>query len=549
MTRDGFLIIRNQYADGSGLGQVQVGQAGQPNNDDIPLSDSDNRPRLRRVDEIMFFAKGQFTSLREPLHPHQIARADAAAIYYGHGERRMNPDLGFGGTTSFRTPQLDDNSSFGGNEGSEGNARLGLQVAGNPNRYASDWTLTRRVTLLRPPSTGTNGWQPGDRFEGTSIAAAAGVPARWRDNDVQIGLQPAANSVFRSLQSIAFAGYPLPAVRTEPQAVNPRLSSGMVDLATTDLSEIRLIVMTTDRFPGDPVIGTSFYNPAANSPMTPDGAHTGVDGVYRMAGNAPQQDPQIIGRMQAWMSDALPAWSDAAQPDHNTRVRCEPAATDYVGIADPASTTYIDETGGAASQVQRALRRADQMMLSSSNFLPHCTEFIVEWSFGHTFPSYPNAIPNYVASRAGETVWYGMPRMVNGQKVADTYLVTQGDQHQMGQPFPWNQAENQKYERVDGALANWPVDWRLIHGPNFSPTPPVGQPIDSYFGYVDPTFNPEQGGNNNGLLDLPNESRYPTIPWAWPKLIRVTLSLADPNDPSVEQTFQFVFEVPQSQQP
>jgi hypothetical protein len=42
----------------------------------------------------------------------------------------------------------------------------------------------------------------------------------------------------------------------------------------------------------------------------------------------------------------------------------------------------------------------------------------------------------------------------------------------------------------------------------------------------------------------PGEPAATAIPWAWPKMIRVTMTLSDAQEPSIESTFQFVFSVP-----
>ena len=50
-----------------------------------------------------------------------------------------------------------------------------------------------------------------------------------------------------------------------------------------------------------------------------------------------------------------------------------------------------------------------------------------------------------------------------------------------------------------------------------------------------------------GRFEADAAQRYPaTIPWAWPKLLRITISLVDPTDPLREQTFQFIIEVPEA---
>lgn len=53
----------------------------------------------------------------------------------------------------------------------------------------------------------------------------------------------------------------------------------------------------------------------------------------------------------------------------------------------------------------------------------------------------------------------------------------------------------------------------------------------------DGLYNPQQG--DEVRFNLPT-----TMPAVWPKLVRVTYSIADPSDPTFEQTFQIVLEVP-----
>jgi hypothetical protein len=198
-------------------------------------------------------------------------------------------------------------------------------------------------------------------------------------------------------------------------------------------------------------------------------------------------------------------------------------------------------------------------MLSSSNFLPRCTEFIVEWSFGKTYPSDPADI-SYVAGRAGEIIWHGMARWADGTptNVADPEAVAE--------PYTWdpNGGGNRlyrhrlRYRQVDGDVQDAPryIIAQNIHGQQVGIPylPLVGEPVASYFGYVDPSFNPDQDAPPgvtapDRKLISPNDAASATLPWAWPRLVRVTLGLADPSDPTIEQRFQFVFEMPPTPEP
>ncbi len=56
-------------------------------------------------------------------------------------------------------------------------------------------------------------------------------------------------------------------------------------------------------------------------------------------------------------------------------------------------------------------------------------------------------------------------------------------------------------------------------------------------------FNPANTSGNNPKRPDPREPS--TIPWPWPKMVRITMNLVDPTEPAREQTFQFILDVPQ----
>lgn len=539
-TRDGFLIIRNEYADGDATPGVVLPPAfpaGQSNADCVPLDETDERPRLRRIDEIMFFAKGEFRSVRELMDPRFIARADAAAIYYGHGQKARAP-VSFNQSHSYFEPSVGGVNTWTGRT-DDPDARLGYPSTGavpNPNRYASDWTLLRRVTLLRPEYAAPS--LP------NSAAPVHGVPIadqRLRDSDTQVSLQPATSNVFRALSSLFPTGTN-PIVRQFDTA-RPQLVSGLVDIATTDLSMVRAIVTTADTWPGTPpagfsgsAAGTSFFTDGQNTRQ--EGSNAGPDGWFSATNN-------VLARMQSWMDDGLPAWSTAGS-GRATRVRYETSAPNYVGILEE----YGPAPAGINDPLQLTARRADQLMLTSSNFLPRCTEFIVEWSFGVQHTSDPTN-PNYDALKAGQLAWYGMPRVVNGEVMAIRYgLNLAPPAPAPSTSYPWSTPITVAYPRVDGTSGSHTISAALIHGVGaVASRPGDTTPTTSYFGFHDPLFNPDTDAPSgqtapDGKLVSPQDSASPTIDWPWPRFVRVTLSLADPSDPSVEQTFQFVIEMP-----
>jgi hypothetical protein len=279
------------------------------------------------------------------------------------------------------------------------------------------------------------------------------------------------------------------------------------------------------------------------------------------------------------MKQALPANSDAGE-----RMRCELQPPDFLGsIGSAAGDVFLKE-----------YHRTDQNMLSASNFIPHCSEFIVEWSFGKAFP------PDDPQGRGGQLMWHGLERAGGVTPTGQPAFVAlpYGDNDANGDDL-----YQMPYRRNDGTTGYWPPReapgmWTLnvavVRDFNIFNTGFV--PEYSYFGYIDPTYRmrsawtdlPEPGSNpprGNGLFDDINENfedldgdfmqdadeptlggdmwydppppggsnaekadpREPaTIPWPWPKLVRITLSIADPNEPLREQTFQFIIEVPES---
>lgn len=485
LSREGFLVIRHQYPQLNAAGEAE----------DVPLHTDDLSPRPRRSDEIVFFIKGQFTSAREPLHPQLIPSADAARVYYGHGEGAL-PTSG----NSYWRPEVHDRHIGAGK-------RLGVNIPGNPNRYAADWTLLRHTTALIPRGDHLTSRGPRNTYpllQNTPLFTNANGDPRLIDSTIQVGAQPAAFSIFRHLNYM----FPTGAINTVRGAItgSPQFTSGLVDIAACSLHEIRAIVCTADDYPVN--ANANFYDQFRR----PGGPAGTFQYSFQRQGVAPG-GVERVEKTQAWMEDAFPSelsWAYSANVQR--RVRYETVPPNLVGSL---SGTW---PGG---DVEAAYRRADQAMLASWGFLPHCTEFIVEWSSGQTFP--PDTNPpqaHYVAGREGELIWHGLNRSPAGQPyVARPFGVDAGPP-----PANWSRWAGQ------GTGSR-----HLIHGVQNTGTFPAQLadhgPLLSYFGYFDPTHNPT--------------AAEPTRQWPWPRHIRVTLSLADPRDPAVEQTFQFVFDIPQ----
>ena len=558
MTRDGFLVIRNQNVDANFDGVIDA-------NDVVALSENDTRARVRRADEIMFFVRGgtetkdrlepqsttrrAYVSQRVPVVPGLSASSNVARIYYGHG-RRSRPGAGTG-SFQYGPTQV-------GTVDGDANARLGADFADNPNRFASDWTILRHVLVLSPQSATARSYTSSPVF-GIDPATPAGVQ-RLADSDSQVALQPAAASIFRAINRVIPEDTPqndlFRTVNGPVTGANnlnrPQIGTGLIDVASTSLEEIRSIVTTFPGFPG------AIQQASDLQAWVPS-----IQALYpNISGNYPGLGDNALDRQHAWMRDAFPTQSLSqglcyqAEPDAQvppySRMRYEAEPKDLVPVlALPA--------GDDDAERDRAALRADQLMLTASNFIPRCSEFIVEWSFGQI-------------DDQGEMIWHGLWRRadLNGNGVVQP-------NEWVTRPYPLDRAGNVRYARrpvvinsvvgpldlSDPAIAiptdipnitNVPT--RLIHGFDDVEDPATERlALDSFFGYSDPTLPPNMSVVTSGASDSNGDGDHfndigDLIPredvgkWPWPKLIRLTVTLSDPQDPTIESTFQYTFTTP-----
>lgn len=461
ITREGFLVIRNQNTTDPNNGQpMQVFQ-----------NPEDPSPKVRRVDEILFFTKGECETSRQPINTEFVAKGSDSMVYYGHGLLPQH-----------RTGQLGDVRPDWNNTNDP--ALTGWPGQANfPNTYASNWSLLRRQTVLAQPvasrqAVPDTGW-PADL---RPFAQPNAPSSPLMDKDSQIACQPAASSIFRSVARVMFDGGNQPGRAHIRWDGPPRLSSGMVDVATSDFGEIRTMVQTFPNLPQN-------INTRADADQKWTNPGTVGNGTWVPGNNAD------LNRMRAWMMDALPTQSDMAPTALNSatdpkgaRLRYEDYPPDYLGTVTAAN--------GNASTL--ASRRADQLMLAGSKFVPRCTQFQVEWTFSVVDPV------------TGAVVWYGSP-------LANNNFTQYGPQN-------------------GGVVTPYPglpfsVDRRVVYG-NPVPGPNVSQ--TACFGYVDPTYSPRP----NNLTDPKS------VPWMWPRMVRVTITIADERDPTIEETFQWEFDLP-----
>ncbi|MEK6701820.1 MAG: type II secretion system protein [Planctomycetota bacterium] len=457
ITREGFLVIRNQNTTNT-AGQLQQ----------VFQNPDDPTPKVRRIDELLFFTKGEVETSRQPVNAQMVARGTDSMVYYGQG--LLPPH---------RTGQLGDVRPDWTSVNDPALSGL-LGQTGFPNAYASNWSLLRRQVLLAQPVASrqalpATGW-PSDL---APFARPQAFASPVLDKDSQIACQPAASSIFRSIARVMYDGGNLPGRAHVRWDGPPRLSSGMVDIATSDFGEIRTMVQTFPLYPQN--INT---RADADQKWLNPGVGPG-NGTWAPGNN------DAINRMRAWMCDALPTQSDmssialnsAADPK-GARLRYEDYPPDYLGTVTAAN--------GSVSSL--ASRRADQLMLAGSKFIPRCTQFSVEWTF------------NYADPVTGAAVWYG------------TSLA------------------NNNFTQYNNVVAPYPglpftVDRRVVYG---FPVPGPNVTQTACFGYVDPTYSPRVNNMNDPR----------SVPWMWPRMVRVTITIADERDPTIEESFQWEFDLP-----
>jgi type II secretory pathway pseudopilin PulG len=548
MTRDGFMVVVNQYAPGDDPlnsfndRDVQLSPA-----DGSDQNDNGDPGRPRRIDEIMFFARSDYETTRRTISPGMIARASEASIYYGHGQKRRpdlerstDPMLGSQQANLFFNPFVNDNNirfniASGINQAGLGTAST--DGGFNPNQYASDWALLRHVTLLVKPQTSGQDL-PDDLFGYTRVGDERVL---LEDSPRQVSLQPAARSIFNSLAQTGFNNLPdttggfitpkwfgdrqiqIGGPAAIPSYTDPILrASGIVDIVTDDLSRIRTMIYglagSTDVGYDDPTdywarnntnriqtpmdlsydeFASVFWEDTLLSPRPRDAMNVALPltGV---------SSPQFTN-VRAWMIDALPSiweFSTIEEPTQLSRVRYEDVPTRLLYDADAFGNPNDDN-----AKRLRTYAEANQEMLGSSVFVPRCTEFIVEWSFGFIDPSItmPDD-PRYKQMR-----WHGLERWIDSNN--DGQIDTSGSGVDAGE----DQIVATHYEKR--TTVNSDPATELILGRISGATPDTEI---ATFGYPD-MFNND---------------------WPWPKYIRITMSIADPLDQNIEETFQMVFELP-----
>lgn len=611
MARDGVLAIRHELVGDTDL-QFNLADLTDEAKG-VSLSEDDPRPRARRADEMTFFRRGRFTTQRQPVVPGLTPVGEAARIYYGHGIRFPEYIEDSSGNRDAReSPQAHD-AGFVVDAGDTNLARLRLggdpsfspDQRSGPNAFASEWTLLRHVTALVDAgeldggviAAGQRAIDAGLTTAGSSLRFSAGANAAEQfilaNNEYQVGGQTAAGDVFGTVALLDSDASELgemirrvdsntsstaPAGGTEPgnNIKAPVFASGLVDLATTSLENVRETILRSGRDGGTLLRADNIANNLGrldgNGDLAgPGGFLSTLNPNYQFA-TIPNKpfgfQLEFISNHQMWLMDLFPTNNHFGLLDSSsnginlqqmneglrTRMRFEdsvPGLLEAMVFQAGGLDFALPDVSGN-EQFERNIAIADRQMLSSSIFAPGVTEMIIEWSFGVVVPN------TETDPTAGELVWHGLSRL--GDANFDGNV---GNQEYLVRHYPYDRDNNfrpytQPVRDLDGVATTMPLETqglsqnqrriqRLVHpqevGNNGAP---FGQEVPtsdgpslvlySLFGIVDPGHN----GGPGTSLNLPA-----TVDWPWPKLIRVTMSLADPNDPLIEETFQFVFKVPE----
>ncbi|MEL7472559.1 MAG: hypothetical protein AAGK04_04515 [Planctomycetota bacterium] len=569
MNREGYLVIRQQFAQADPMSEDVEADPDSSAFDGVGSSLDDAEPRLRRIDEIVFFAQGDFESARQPLHASLAVTSSEARVYYGHGRKARLPEPGDDLRSLALAPYYyDADVQYGpGTSRIEADADdrgLGVAEDENPNEFAGDWTLLRHVTLLAPPSDTLP-----DTTEAREDLFGSGPPISTPDQDpfnatfpngtptnnttlVYQG-QPAVRFLFRDvLRNLAGQSSELTAtVRTERDTLSPRFESGLVDIALTTFDETASVI---DRLNAYPPIDQTQTAPTGVMPLPPGvspinsvplettigrflTSASGTSWGDLRVGSTPSQNR--LSTMRAWMEQLLPAYSLVVSPNgtpRGERIRAELEPTAFEAVITDSGG---DITSGAAPGVGPLaieVARSDQLALSMSNLAVRCTEFIVEWSFGQTYTEEFYATGGTHSRREGELVWYGSTVTDDFTTLEPAHITRYPGGDWIGGEPPVG--AYQPFESHPSMVVqDHVVSSSLIYG--LQAPPPTELSLDALtctFGRLDLTY-PQAGAL------LPADAPL-AVPMAWPRLIRVTFTLADPSDLSVEETFQYVFDVP-----
>jgi hypothetical protein len=225
----------------------------------------------------------------------------------------------------------------------------------------------------------------------------------------------------------------------------------------------------------------------------------------------------------------------------------------------PGLVEAMRDQASANTQAARtqAVRLADQQMLLNQAFITGVSEFVVEWSFGKRGLDQANrrnvTINGVTQDVRNQILWHGL--RPTGEEIDAPTNASGWRRVHSAAVAPYRPAANRTGandlpEQLVTDAQGRPIVAAMIHGAQLdSQNPPTDDPDDdrfsgatlggtpaylmSYFGY-------------SALDTADSASRTLTeevVSVPLPRLLRFTFRLTDPQDPSIEQTYQVVIDL------
>ncbi len=491
ITRDGFLVIRNERLGAQANGNVNrrlVYLNKELEKLDADSGNYENNLGIVRLDQLIFIGSGQYSTyqFRESgISDGTIARNDTSAnarILWGHLLR--TPDLynptgdPFPPGDPLGSPEI--KNGFGPNGYRAIFADDASSDADTVNKYAQDWILGRQAALLLPRDLVSQDWQ---------LSFAPSIFELFNE----------AGGYFENSDYFDDPGAPLNDY-TDYGTLKRRLSAGYVDIINMDLADVESAITEY-----------GFANNQSNN---------GARDQYT--------DPigQSYSNVRYWLQNAQP-FAESASGMSNGFFQYLTATEDKEQIGQDLSEQWLlgqwlrlAMTSGRirGESVPPSTSRLDQMLTHATAF-PSCSNFEIAWSTGQV--EYPS----------GDIMWYDIDQPANPYIPVTGQSSQERRERAPDNPLIWYMSELSPQMLVSNMV--WPQN-----GPVAEDTRQ-----DLYyglFGYFTPRLR-------DGFTDVPDEDREDrTQAWPWPKMLRVRATIHDRSGHlPAGRTFEYIFTLPE----
>ncbi|MGA2442061.1 MAG: type II secretion system protein [Tepidisphaeraceae bacterium] len=490
-------------------------------------------PRNHRADMLKFFAHALYHRRSGPDGTYYASdSSNDALIEYGHAALPSNDLSQFYGPSS-----LPNNATTYSNYMYAGNTVTGVPRIG---AYASDWVLTRRVTLLKDPSTITS---PGDYFYKVDPTTPNSIdnvtPTPFGANVSPLSYGTPDNNPSASLQTqLQSSRYDLAGIT--PEQLDRRISDAILTYQSVNSTG-----------------GSLWWNPLVYSlPLNQPAAHPSAIN-YASLPTPPYVKTYLTGAPNYICT--LPGFSSRPGLVAAISAAGAPYANPGLWYNRPQCNPTIQSPVTAASLAEMA-----------PYFLQHCSQFIVEYAgdyltqdnaptdarFGDITNLGPDGqIDYYVDANNNKHIrWYGMPRSSTGVPHSDgkgNMVLIRGFDPLGGSGETLNDPTKATSPPSATVMANYFTDvipLRDYYSLYYSTYPPTGAPTPAYccppwevdvnfdcahdYGSLNLVPGPNSNtGNNNAFSNPGNPPRYVA---AWhddmPAMIRILIKVDDPNN-------------------